>query len=156
MLRSYLAKILFGQSGHCSVLGAHIGTHFYGNTVRLAYRFPLKNGCAERAGKGIACSHGIGHFHFRRFLKRHAARSENVATVYTAGEHEHIEIVLAENEPAFIFHIEPRITEHTANAHEFFVVYLENVAEFERFLYDFFRIKRLPQVDVEDAKTILL
>ena len=63
-------------------------------------------------------------------------------------------MVFAQDEPAFVGHVEPRITKQAANGNQFFVVYLQDVASFERFEQQFFVIEVLTKVDIEDFKTV--
>ena len=70
-------------------------------------------------------------------------RSEYVTAVSAAGEHKHVEVVLAEDEPALVLDVETRIAEHTANEYQFLIVNLQDVATLERLTQNLLRIELL-------------
>ena len=87
-----------------------------------------QNGGTERARERVASAHGVGDLHLRGGLVGHGAARKDIAAVDAAGEHEHVEVVLAEDEPAFVFDIKPRVAKHAADEHQFLVVDLQDVA----------------------------
>ena len=53
----------------------------------------IHDGSGESSREGIASSDRIGHFHVRRRLERSEARHKDVASVYAAGEDDHLQTV---------------------------------------------------------------
>ena len=133
---------------------AYKGAYLDGQLVCLGDGHARENGCGKGGGERIAGPHGVGHFDTRRGLEALGAGGEDVAAVGAAGEHQHVEVVLAEDEPALVLDVEPRIAEHAADGDEFLVVDLENVAAAQGVADDLARVEVLPQVDVEDLETV--
>lgn len=75
--------------------------------------------CCSEAVAGADC---IGHFYYGCRLERYLSGGEYIAAVDTAGEDEHFEIVLAEENPAFVLKVNARVAEHAAYGDKFFVV----------------------------------
>ena len=123
----------------------------------MGYRYgvPIQDRGHEGAGKGIASTYGICHLHLWSHLERDVAWGEDIGAVGATGEHKHIEIVLAKDEPAFVFDVEARIAEHTTDEHQFLVVNLQNVASADAFLNNLLGVELLAQVDVEDFQAVV-
>lgn len=75
----------------------------------------------------------VGNRYFGRLLERDNARSEHIAAIDSTSENQHLQVVFCQQNPAFILQIDTGITKHTADSHQFFVVYLQDVAAAERF-----------------------
>ena len=71
-----------------------------------------------------------------RVHKRHATGREHVTAVDAAREDEHIQFVFANKQPALVFQIDARITEHTTDDNEFFIVDFQYVATLHHRLAD--------------------
>ncbi len=99
--------------------------------MSFLYALTLQDACHESACEGIACAHRISHLHLRSLDKRNFARGEHITAVYTAGKDEHLQIVLAQEEPAFILQVDARITEDAAYGNQFLIVNLEDVASLD-------------------------
>ena len=127
----------------------------YGALVGLGNAHTIEYRSAECAGERITCAYCVSHFNLRSGLERHGARCEHIAAVGAAGEHEHVEVVLAEDEPALVLEIHSWITEHPADEHQFLVVNLQHVGALERLLDNLLGVEILTQVDVEDAHAVL-
>ena len=110
------------QDRHGSILCADVCRNLYSQFMSFLYALTLQNACHESACEGIACAHSISHFHLRCLDKRNLARSEHVAAVYAAGKDEHLQIVFAQQEPAFVLQVDARITEDAAYGNQFFIV----------------------------------
>lgn len=96
------------------MLGAHVCTYLYCQLVSLGNALALQNAGTESTCKAVACSYSIGNFYLWSFLERLEAWSKDIAAVHTTGEHEHVEIVLTEDEPALVLDVKTGITEETA------------------------------------------
>ena len=111
--------------------------------------FACENGCGKRACERVAGSNSVGNFYNWRLLIRLYIGGKHVRAVYTAGKHEHVKVVLANEQPAFVLHIQARIAEDATNGNQFFVVYLQYVALFERVSDNGFVVKVLPKVYIK-------
>ena len=89
-------------------------------------------------------------FYLRCLYKRNFARGEYVAAVYTAGKDEHLQIVLAQEEPAFVLQVDARIAEDAAYGNQFLIIDLEDVASLDALGDNFLIIESLTEIDVED------
>ena len=78
-----------------------------------------------------------------------------VTAVSATGENEHVEVVLTQNEPAFVLNIKAGITKHATDEHQFLIVYLQDVATLERLAQNLLRIELLAKVDVEDLQAVI-
>ena len=110
----------------------------------------------EGGGEAVAGADGVGYLNFGRWLEGYVAGGKDVAAVDTAGEYEHLQIVFSEQYPAFILKIDTGITEHTADSHEFLVVYLQDVASLHRVAEYFFVVESLTEIDVEDNESVIV
>ena len=97
------------------MLGAHVCTYLYCQLVSLGNALALQDAGTESTSEAVACSYSIGNFYLRSFLERLEAWSKDIAAVHTTGEHEHVEIVLTEDEPALVLDVKTWITEETAD-----------------------------------------
>ena len=97
----------------------------------LGHGLAVEDAAHEGTSEGVACTDGVGHFDFGRFLEGYVTRGEDVAAIGAAGKHKHVEVVLAQDEPAFVLDVEAGIAEHAANEHQFLIVYLQDVATLE-------------------------
>ena len=68
-------------------------------------------GCRER----VACAYSVGHLHFGCGLERNVAGGEDVTAVDAAGEYEHLEVVFAKKDPAFVLKVDSGVSEHAAH-----------------------------------------
>ena len=117
--------------------------------MSLLHRFAAKNSRSKGGGKRIACTYRIGNGHSRSFLERYNSRSKHIAAVRAASKNKHFQIVFGKKNPALILQVYTRIAEYTADCHQFFIVYLQNVAAFERLAQYFFRVEVLTEVHKE-------
>ena len=108
--------------GHGAVLCADEGTDTDSGAVGFGYGLAIEDATYKGAGEGVAGAYGVGNGDLRSLLERYCTGGEDVGTVGAAGEHEHVEVVLAQDEPALVLDVETRIAEHTTDEHEFLVV----------------------------------
>ena len=118
--------------------------------MSFLYALTLQYACHESACEGIACPHCISHFHLWSLYKRNFARGEHITAVYATGKDEHLQIILAQEEPAFILQVDARITEDAAYGDQFFIVDLEDVASLDALGDNLLGIESLTEIDVED------
>ena len=118
--------------------------------MSFLYALTLQDACHECACEWITGTYSVCHFHFRCLDKRNLARGEYIAAVYAAGKNEHLQIVLAQEEPAFILQVYARITEDAAYGNQFFIVDLEDVASLDALGDNLLGIESLTEIDVED------
>ena len=116
------------QNGHSTVLGAYIGADLYCKFVCLIDGFAVEDGGAEGTRERVTGANGIGHLNLGCRLEGHFAGFEHIGTVGATGEYQHVEIVLAQNEPALILHVQTGIAKHTANDYQFLVIDFKDVA----------------------------
>ena len=114
----------------------------------------LEDAGAEGAGKRVAGAHGVGNIHMRSLVERLAAGSEDVAAVDTTGEHEHIQIVLAEDEPALVLNVQTGVAEEAAQRDELFIIYLQYIATLQTVADNLLGIEILAEIDVKDLETV--
>ena len=114
-----------------------------------------EDGGCKGTREGVAGPDGIGHLHLRGLLIRLQVGSKDIGSVHAAGKYEHIKVVLAQQQPALVLHVESRIAEEPADRHQFFIVNLEDVRLVERVGNHLFRIEVLAQIDVEDLQAVL-
>ena len=143
-----------GQCGHRAVLGADIGAHLYGVLMCLGDGHALEDAGAEGAGKRVAGAHGVGNIHLGSRLERLAAGGEDIAAVDTTGEHEHVQIVLAEDEPALVLNVQTGIAEEAAQRDELFIVYLQYIATLQTLADNLLGIEILAEIDVKDLESV--
>lgn len=143
-----------GEDGHGSVAGADEGRGADCEGVGLGDRLPAQNRGDESGCEAVACSDSIGHLDLGCGLEGDVAGSEDVATVDTAGENEHLEVVLAEEDPALVLEVDAGIAEHTADGDKLLVVDLEDVASLHGVAEDFLVVESLPEVDVKHHKAV--
>ena len=116
----------------------------------FGHGFSPEDACDEGGGEGVASADGVGHLHFRSGLEGYVSGSEDIAAVDAAGEDEHPEIVLTEQNPALVLKIYSGVAEHTADRDELLVVDLEDIAALHGVAEDVLVVESLPEVDVED------
>ena len=116
--------------------------------------FARQDGSRESACKRVAGSNGVGNLHLGCFLKTFQTFRKHVATIRSAGQYDHVEVVFAENQPAFVLNIKTWIAKKTTDGNEFFIVNFQNVASFERLLDNLFGVEVATQVDVENLQTV--
>ena len=80
--------------------------------VGFRHRLATKDAAHKGAGKGVASTNGISHLYLRGLLKGHLTRCEDIRAIGAAGEHEHIEVVLTQDEPALVLNVEAGIAKH--------------------------------------------
>ena len=66
---------------------------------------------------------------------------EDVAAVDAAGEDEHLQVVLAQQNPAFVLEVDAGVAEHAADGDELLVVDFEYVAALHRVGEDFLGVE---------------
>ena len=88
----------------------------------------VEDAADEGTREGVASADGISHRYFRRLLEGDVARGEDVTAISAASEDEHVEVVLAQDEPALVLDVEAGITEHATDEHQFLVVNLQDIA----------------------------
>ena len=110
----------------------------------------LQDACYESACEGIASAHRISYLHLRCLDKRDLARGEYIAAVYTAGKDKHLQIVLAQEELAFVLQVDARIAEDAAYGNQFLIVDLEDVASLDALGDNLLGIEALTEIDIED------
>ena len=115
----------------------------------------LQDAGTECTGEAIAGTNGISNLYLWSLLERLHTRSEDIAAVDTAGQHEHIEIILAENQPALVLDIQTWITEETADGNQLLIVNLQNIAALQTLGNHLRSIEVLTEIDVEDLQAIL-
>ena len=138
------------QDRHGSILCADECRNLYSQFMCLFYALTLQNACYESACEGIPSAHRISHFHLRCLYKRNFARGEHIAAVYAAGKDEHLQIVFAQQEPAFVLQVDARITEDAAYGDQFLIVDLEDVASLDALGDNLLSIESLTEIDIED------
>lgn len=108
----------------------------------------------EGGGETVTGADGVGDLNFRGWLERDVTGGEDIASVDSAGQNEHSEVVFAQQNPAFVLKVNARITEHAADGDKLFVVYLQDIAALHRVAEDFFGVESLTEVDVEDNEAV--
>lgn len=141
--------------GHGSILGADESTDLNSGLVSLGNGLAVEDAAHERTCEGIAGTDGIGYLYLRGLLERHLAWREYVRAIGAAGEYEHIEVVLAQNQPALVLDVEAGIAEHTANEYQLLIVDLQDVTTLQRLLDYLLGIELLAQVDIENLHTVI-
>lgn len=145
---------MFREDGHGTILRTYVCAHADGNAVSLGDALSGKDGRHKRARKRVAGAHGVRHLHPRRLKMLNGTAREGITAVDAAGEDDHIEIVFAENQPAFVFGVQMGIAKHSTNHLQFLIVDIQYVASSQRLLYNLFCIEVLAQVDVENADAL--
>ena len=102
------------QNRHGSILCTDECRNLYCQFMSFLYALTLQYACHESACEGIACTHCISHFHLWSLYKRNFARGEHITAVYAACKDEHLQIVFAQKQPAFVLQVDARITEDAA------------------------------------------
>ena len=117
--------------------------------MRLWHRFSAKDGSGESSRKGIARTDSIRHLHLRRLLEGYHAWRKDIASVRTASQDKHLQVVLRQQNPALVLKVYAGIAEDAADGHQLFIVNLEDVAAAHGLAQNLFRIKTLTEIDVE-------
>ena len=91
----------------------------------------VEDAADEGTREGVASADGVSHRYLRRLLEGDVAGGEDVTAISAASEDEHVEVVLAKDEPALVLNVKTGIAEHTAYEHQFLVVNLQDVAALE-------------------------
>ena len=118
----------------------------------FGHRHSIKYRRTERSCERVAGAYGVNHVYARCLLERHVARSEHVTAVNAARKHKHVEVVLAEDEPALVAHVKARIIEEAAYNDQLLVVDFQHVATLERVFYYVLGVEILPQVYVKNLQ----
>ena len=108
----------------------------------------------EGARERVTGADGIGHFNLGGLLEGHLAAGEDIGAVGATGEHEHVEVILAQDQPALVLDVQSGIAEHATDGHQFLIVDLENVATAHRLLDNLLVVELLAQVDVKDLHAV--
>ena len=82
------------------------------------------------------------------------AWSKDIASVHATSQDQHFQVILGEQNPAFILQVNTRVTEHTAHCNQLFIIYLQHITFLERIAKHFFRIKTLTKVNVKHFQCI--
>ena len=90
--------------------------------------FSGKDGGRESGCEGVACTYGVGHFHFRGVSIGCLFRGEYEAASCAAGENQSLQRVSLQQRPASCFLIRTGQVEQTCHDVEFFVVDFKDVA----------------------------
>ena len=109
---------------------------------------------AEGAGEAVACANGICHLHLGSLLEGLEVGGEHITAVHATREHQHVEVVLAQDEPAFVLHVESGVAKETADGHQLLVVNLQDIAATQAFADDLFGVEVLAKVDVEYLEAV--
>ena len=72
----------------------------------LFYRLTLQDACDEGRREGVAGAYSVGNLHFRCGLERNLSRCEDVAAVDAARQDEHLQVVFAQKNPAFVLQVD--------------------------------------------------
>ena len=139
---------------HSTLLRADVSTGIYGQAMSLGDGHSTQQASTKTGSERVSRPNGVCNVHLRRVDIRHRARRKNVTAVHTASEHEHVEVVFAQNKPAFVSHIKPGITEKPTDGDEFLIVNLQDVAAFKRLANHFLIVESLPKVDIENLQTV--
>ena len=137
------------------MLGADECGSVYSFMMCFLDAFPFENAGDEGGCEGVAGADRVGNLYHWRGKEGYVSGSEDVASVDAAGEDEHLEVIFAEQDPAFVLKVDAGITEEPTDCDQFFVVYLQYVARFHRVLYDLFCVESLAQIDVEHYQRIV-
>ena len=108
--------------GHGAVLCADEGADTDGGAVGFGHGLAIEYAANKGAGERVTSAYGVGYGDLRRFLERYVTGGEDVGAVGAAVEHKHVQVVLAEDEPALVLDIKAGIAEHTTDEHEFLIV----------------------------------
>ena len=111
--------------------------------------FSGKDGDRESGCEGVACTYGVGHFHFRGVSIGCLFRGEYEAASCAAGENQSLQHISLQQRPASCFLIRTGQVEQTCHDVEFFVVDFKDVALLQTGGDDFLCVETLPEVDVE-------
>ena len=114
------------------MLRADVGTDLYGQAVGIGKGHTGEYGGGKATSETVACANGVDHIHVGRRLEALLCRGKDVAAIGATSEDEHLQVVLAKDEPAFVLHVKARIVEETADGDELLVVDLQDVALTER------------------------
>ena len=140
------------QDWHGSILCADVCRNLYCQFMCLSDALALQDACHECTCERITGTHCICHFYLRSLNKRNLTRSEHVAAVYAACKDEHLQIVLAQEEPAFVLQVDAWITEDAAYGNQFLIVNLEDVASLDALGDNLLGIESLTEIDIEDLR----
>ena len=143
-----------GDDGHGAVLCADEGAHFDGRLMCLADRLAPKDLRHKRAGEGVSRADSVCYSYFGSRQERGLGVREDITTLYTTSEDEHMKVEVIEHTTAGSLSREVIVTEHMLDDHEFFIVNLEHVAQMQRLFDDLFGVERLTEVDVKDSERI--
>ena len=106
------------QLRHSTILCTYISTHVHAYAMSLGNGLASEDGGHERASERVASANGVGNLHLRGLKIRHGSLREYIAAVDATGKHEHVEVVLAEDEPALVLEIHPWIAKHPTDNDE--------------------------------------
>ena len=123
--------------------------------MRFFDRLSCKCGCTESRGEAVSGSNGIGNLYSWRLLERLCSRCKDITSVDTTGQYEHLQIVLTEDEPAFVLHVQARIAEKSTDSNQFFVVDFQDITGSKRLFYNLLGVEILSKIDVKDLQTVL-
>lgn len=133
----------------------YVSTHFHCQFVGLPNGLARQDGGRESAAKRVAGSYGVGNLHLGRFLKVLQALCKHVAAIRSAGQHDHVEVVFAENQPALVLNVETRIVKKTIDDNKLFIVNSQDVASLKRLLDNLSGVEVAMQVDVKNLQSVV-
>ena len=116
---SFIKGLLFLQffrnDWHGAVLSTYVCTDVHSYAMCFSYWFARKDRSDEGACERVTGTYSVGNIYLRSFYITHGSLGEDIATVDTTCKDEHVEIILAEDEPAFILDVKTRIAEHATD-----------------------------------------
>ncbi len=122
--------------------------------MSFGYALALEDAGYESGGKRVACAHGVGYLHLRGGLERYVAGGKHVTAVDTAGENEHLQVVLAQQDPALVLEIDAGVAKHAAHGHKLLIVDLEDVAAGHGVAQDLLVVESLAQIHVKHHEVV--
>lgn len=125
-----------------------------------AVRFPdsasFQNRGDEGGGEGIAGTDGVLDLDGRGWEKGNNFRSEDIASVGSAGENQHFEVIILHQSPALVLRVDFRKTKDAAHDVELLIVDLQYIAFCDGVVYYLSGVEPLTEVDVEDNKSVII
>ena len=115
----------------------------------IGHLLPAENGSGEGCRERVTGSNGVRHRYLGRLLEGNHSRSEHIAAVRSASQDKHLQVILGQQNPAFVLQVDARVAENTADGHQLLIVYLEDVAAAHGFAEYLFGIEPLAEIDVE-------
>lgn len=143
------------QFGHGTTLSTHVCTYAHGKLVSLTQALALENTGTEGACETITSSDRICHSDLGSLLEGLELGGEHITAVHTTGEHQHIQVILAQDEPTLVFNIKAWITEETSNGHQLLIIDLKHIAAAQTLTDNLLAVEILAKIDVEYLQAVL-